>query len=380
MVPLPSSLDAALARARQLYERQAWQEAYDALGSVDRQSSLGLEDLWRLTWCSGMCGRESDMLAALERVYHLAGEAEPLVAARAAFWSGFRLLGMGEMSRASGWLTRAERSIALAGCACVEQGYLLLPEVRRLFQLADYDAAYDAARRAEQIGERFAERDLCVFARNLQGRVLLRQGALDAGLKLLDEVMLSVVAGELSPGVTGLIYCSAIDTCQSVYAIDRAREWTQALSRWCDAQPQMVNFTGACLVSRSEIMELGGQWPEALAEAGRAAQRFLDSFGPRATGEPRYRQAEIQRLRGELAAAEESYREAHQQGRDPQPGLALLRLAQGRPDAALAAIRRTANDATEPFKRARVLPALIEILLANSALESRSRSAAVVMS
>jgi DNA-binding NarL/FixJ family response regulator len=374
VVPSPNSPDAALVHARKLYGEQAWQEAIAALTDFDRQSPLGLEDLWRLTWCAGMCGREAEMLAALERIYHLAGDAEPLVAARAAFWAGFRLLGMGEMSRGSGWLTRAERSIAVAGCDCVEQGYLLLPEVRRLFQASDYVAAYDAARRAEQIGERFAERDLCVFARNLQGRVLLRQGALEAGLKLLDEVMLSVTAGELSPGITGLVYCSAIDTCQSVYALDRTREWTQSLSRWCDAQPQMVAFTGACLVSRAEIMEVGGQWPEALAEAGRAAQLFLDSFGPRATGEARYRQAEIQRLRGDLVAAEESYREAHQHGRDPQPGLALLRLAQGRPDAALSAIRRTASDAGEPFKRARVLPALIEILLANGALEE-ARSA-----
>jgi hypothetical protein len=228
VVPVQRSPEVAFAQARQLFQQNAWQEAYEALTTLDLQSPLGQEDLWRLTWCCAMGGRESGMLGALERIYHLAGEAQPLVAARAAFWAGFRLAGMGEMSRASGWLTRAERSIALAGCECVEQGYLLLPEVRRLFQAAEYAAAYDAARRAEQIGERFGELDLCAFARNLQGRVLLRQGALDAGLKLLDEVMLSVIAGELSPGITGLIYCSAIDTCQSVYALDRARVDTGA--------------------------------------------------------------------------------------------------------------------------------------------------------
>jgi DNA-binding NarL/FixJ family response regulator len=371
---LTSSPETTLARARQLYEQKAWHEAYEALTAADLQSPLALEDLWRLTWCCGMRGSESGMLTALERIYHLVVEGEPLVAARAAFWAGFRLAGMGEMSRASGWLTRAERLIAVAGCDCVEQGYLLVPEIRRLFQAGDYDAAYETARRAEQIGERFGELDLRVFARNLQGRVLLRQGSLTAGLKLLDEVMLSVTAGELSPGISGLVYCSAIDSCQSVYALDRAREWTQALSQWCDAQPQMVAFAGACLVSRAEIMEVAGQWPEALVEAGRAAQRFLSSLGPRATGEARYREAEILRLQGEIAAAEEGYREAHQQGRDPEPGLALLRLAQGRPDAALIAIRRTAGDAAEPFKRARLLPALVEILLANGAVEE-ARSA-----
>jgi DNA-binding NarL/FixJ family response regulator len=173
----------------------------------------------------------------------------------------------------------------------------------------------------------------------------------------------------------GLICCGAIDICQSVYALDRAREWTRALGTWCDGQPQLVTFTGACMVSRAEILEMAGDWPEALAEAGRAAQCYLDSLGARASAEARYRQGEILRLQGELSAAENFYAEASQHGWDPQPGLALLRLAQGRPDTALYAIRRASGDASEPFRRARLLPALVEILLANGAVsEARDAS------
>ncbi len=366
-----------MSQARESYARNAWQEAAEALLRAAETSPLLEEDRWRLAWSCGLGGRDSEMLRVLEGIYQLHAEAgKPQSAARAAFWLGFRLLGMGDFSSANGWLARAERMVERAGCECVEQGYLLLPEIRRQFTAGNYALAYDAAVRAERLGERFADADLRVFARNLQGRVLLRQGAFEAGLKLLDEAMLSVTQGELSPSICGLIYCSAIDTCQSAFALDRARQWTAALSRWCDAQPQLITFTGACMVSRAEILQVGGQWSEALAESERAIERYLATLGASATGEARYRQAEIQRLRGELVAAEESYREASRCGRDPQPGLALLRLAQGRADTALHAIRRAAGDVREPFRRAKLLPALIQILLANGAIEEARTASA----
>ena len=359
-----------LAAARQFYALKAWQQAHAAFTLVDTQQPLVREDLWRVTWCCGLIGREHQMVDTLERIYHASvAAADALGAARAAFWAGYRLIPMGEASRSGGWLARAERSITEAGCECVEQGYMLLPEMRRQFLAGEYAAAAASAQRAERIGEQFAELDLCVFARNFQGRLLLRVGQIEAGLKLLDEAMLAVRGGQLSPGLNGLIYCSAIDTCQSVYAIERAREWTQSLSHWCDTQPELVTFTGACLVSRAEILQLGGQWSQAALEAERAVQRYLGSVGARATGEARYRQAELQRLRGDFTAAEENYREASQQGRDPQPGLALLRLAQGKADQAASALRRAAGDAREPFQRAKLLPELVEVLLAAGATE-----------
>ena len=181
--------------------------------------------------------------------------------------------------------------------------------------------------------------------------------------------MVAVSTGELSPIVTGMLYCSVIEGCQQAYELRRAREWTAALSRWVEEQPQMVSFTGRCLVHRAEIMQVDGAWPEALQEARRARDRYAQDQNRVATGEAVYRQGEIHRLRGERAAAEQAYREASRCGWEPQPGLALLRLGQGDNEAAVATIRRVVDETTEPMRRAGLLPAYIEIMLAVGDLE-----------
>jgi DNA-binding CsgD family transcriptional regulator len=173
----------------------------------------------------------------------------------------------------------------------------------------------------------------------------------------------AAIASELSPIVTGLVYCGVIAYCQELYELRRAREWTDALTQWCKQQPDMVAHTGVCLVHRAEIMQLHGAWREALEEARRARQRCAQVNNQAATAQAFYQQAEVYRLQGEFAAAEEAYRDASRCGMEPQPGLALLRLAQGNRDAAAAAIRRVVGETTEPLKRARLLPAYVEIML-----------------
>jgi DNA-binding NarL/FixJ family response regulator len=180
----------------------------------------------------------------------------------------------------------------------------------------------------------------------------------------LDEAMVSVSTGELSPIASGIVYCGVILGCQAAYELRRALEWTAALSQWCEEQPDMVAFTGRCLVHRTEIMALRGAWDEALDEARRAGGRCLRGKNQRAAGEASYLQAEVHRLRGDFAAAEDAYREASQRGREPQPGLALLRLAQGQAGAAAASIRRVLAETTERPARAGLLPAAVEIMLA----------------
>ena len=152
-----------------------------------------------------------------------------------------------------------------------------------------------------QIGERFAEADLIAFGRNLQGRAWLADGQIDRGLALLDEAMVAATAGELSPVVTGIVYCSAIASCHRVFALDRVREWTAALSDWCEANPQLGMFTGHCLVHRAEVLEMSGSWPEAVDEARRAVQRCVRVVERDAAGRAHYQRAEIHRLRGELS-------------------------------------------------------------------------------
>ena len=353
---------------RDAYGRKAWEDAYTSLTRADETVPLAVADLERLAWSAGLTGRDKDFLRVLERIYHGHLEANASQrAARSAFWLGLRLLSLGEVSRATGWLGRAERLIADQDW--VERGYLLIPVIHRHLAAGDYEIACGTAANAIEIGERFGEADLIAFARCLLGRVLLRQQRIAAGLASLDDAMLAATTGELSPLIAGLIYCSAIDSCHEVFALGRCREWTSALAAWCAAQPQLVTFTGSCLVHRAEIMQLNGAWTDAIEEARRASTRFSSAIDPEAVAAAFYQQAEIHRLRGEFNAAENDYRSSTQFGGEPQPGLALLRMAQGRGDAALNTIRRSVGATTKQLTRVRLLPAYIEIALAADKVE-----------
>ena len=363
----PGTLDVAeaLARGRACYERREWNDAYEALSLADRCARLEADDLHRLAWSAGLTARDDEMLATQERVYQawLDG-GESLAAGRAAFWLGFRLLARGEPARASGWLSRAQRLIDAHAEDCVEQGYLLLPAAQKLLNAGEFAAADDCAGRAVQIGERFAESDLIAFGRNLQGRTCLVAGKIERGLAFLDEAMVAATSGELSPVVTGIVYCSSIAACHRVFELDRVREWTAALSSWCDANPQLGMFTGYCLVHRAEVLEMSGSWPQAVDEARRAVQRCVRAIERDAVGRAHYQEAEIHRLRGEFELAEAAYREATRSGFEPQPGLALLRLAQGDTDSAATASRRMVGATRDRLARTRFLPAHVEIMLA----------------
>lgn len=364
----------ALQRGRAAYERRAWAEAHRAFSAADRTAPLGPADLERLAISAYLIGRPVEFERGLERLHRLHLEAgDRARAARCAFWLGLSLLLRGEAARSGAWVARGQRLVGSRDCA--ERGLLLLPLAEQQLRDGKAAAAHDTGRTAALLGERFRDRDLTAAARHVQGRALIQQGQVPAGLRLLDEAMLAVVGGELSPIMTGLLYCSVIEACREVHAWSRAREWTAALSRWCEEHSQPVAFTGTCRVHRAEILQFHGAWADALAEAGRAGEP------PAADGEPGrplpaalYQQAEIHRLRGEFAEAEAAYRAASRLGHEPQPGLALLRLAQGRPDAARAALRRLVAATPDPLPRARLLPAHVEIMLAHEDLPEARRA------
>jgi DNA-binding CsgD family transcriptional regulator len=355
-----------LERGRASYAARAWMDAHESLSSADQAAPLGAEDLERLATSAYMVGREDDHVSGLERAHHAYLDAgETLRAVRCAFWMGINLLLRGEMARATGWLGRAQRLVEREERDCVERGYLMLPVVvQQVEGMGDGEAGYATATAMADIGERFGDADLTTLALHWQGLALVRQERIDEGLRRLDEAMVAITAGECSPILTGLVYCSVIDGCQQVYALRNAQEWTAALSRWCDEQPGMVAFTGRCLVHRAEIMELHGAWRDALDEAHKAERRFAEGMNQAAAAQAIYRQGEVHRLQGEFAEAEEAYRDASRLGWEPQPGLALLRLAQGNDGAAAAAIRRVAGETTDRLKRAGLLPAYVEITLA----------------
>lgn len=354
-----------LALGRQHSAKRAWADAFAALSAADRETPLGAGDLELLATSAYMTGRDGLYRETLDRAYQayvVAGETKRAV--RCAFWLGLAFLFAGELGQGSGWLATAQQMLDREQAECVESGYLMVPVAEKLHGAGDYAGALVAATEAAEIGERFADADLVSCARHLQGRALIGQGHVEKGLERLDQAMIAVTAGELGPIMTGLIYCSVIQACQQVYALARAWEWTSALTKWCDAQPQMAAFTSACLVHRAEIMQLRGAWPDAMAEARRAQARQSQGTEQASHAAAHYQQAEVHRLRGDYEAAEAAYRSASQQAHDPQPGLALLRLSQGRRETAAAAMRRAVGAATDPLKRARLLPAYLEILLA----------------
>lgn len=369
-------LSALIERGRSAYRERAWDDAFLALSDAHERTPLTVADLELLAWSAGLTGRQQSLLSYSEQLYEqFLAQGETLSAARWAFWTGFRLLGMRELARANGWLARAERLLEREPGSVME-GYMLLPSVRRNYMARAYEEALVLAQRAANIGDRHHDVDLATFARNLQGRALLRLGRIEEGLPLLDEAVIAADAGRLSPLITGLLYCSAIDSYHGIYALDRAREWNGALSRWCATQPQLVTFTGSCLVQRAELLELSGDWDEALAEARRVAERATLASGNEGANLALYRLGELYRLRGQLNAAEEAYRAASQLGVEPQPGLALLRLAQGKSEQALSSLRRLVASESDALERLRFLPSYIEILLVRSERDEATRAVA----
>jgi DNA-binding NarL/FixJ family response regulator len=365
-----------VSRGRDAFARRAWPEAFESLSRADQAAPLGAEELELLATSAYMLGRDDEHAGALERAHHAYLDAGDIPrAVYCVYWIGHNLMLRGEMGPATGWFGRGQRLLEREERDCASRGYLLIPTLVGHTIAGDHSAAYETAAEIAEIGTRFADRDLMAIGVHEQGHALVRQGRFDEGLRLVDEVMVAVTAGELSPIVTGIVYCNTIGFWQSVYELRRAREWTEALNRWCEQQPDMVAHTGVCLVHRAEIMQLQGAWDAALDEARRAGERFAHGvLNERVCGKAYYRQGEVHRLRGERSSAEESYREASRRGYEPQPGLALLRLAEGKADAASSAIRRVLDEASQPRTRAVLLPAYVEIMLAGGEVEEARRA------
>ena len=360
----PGEAASALERGRDAYASRAWGDARALLQQADAAEPLAPSDLALLATASYMLGHDEEWVAAHERAHHLHLDADEIEqAARAAFWIGMTFALRGDLGPAEGWLGRAQRLLDEAGADCAERGFLLIAYGHALLSAGDAAAAGKAGAEAGAIARRFGDRDLFAFAVLLEGQAALYEARVSDGLPLLDEAMVAVTTEDLSPVVSGISYCGVILACQEVFELRRAREWTLALQRWWEQQPDMVAFTGRCLIHRAEILQLGGSWEDALEEARRACRRFVETGNP-TTGLALYREAELLRLRGDLEGAESAYRAASRAGWEPQPGLAQLRLAQGRIDAAVAAVRRATAESAKPLRRAVLLPAYVEIMLA----------------
>ena len=258
---------------------------------------------------------------------------------------------------------------------CVERGYALIPQAIASVEAGDVDRARPLFTEAVTIGTTFGDPTLVALGNVGLGHVYLFSGEVERGLALFDDVMVSITAHEVKPHITGTIYCATIIACQEVFDVRRAHEFTRALSRWCEGQQGLVPFRGQCLVHRAELMQMQGNWPDALSEVEQARQALSEPQPQPALGMAYYEEGELRRLRGEFAQADTAFRQAHQLGHPPQPGLALLWLQQGKTDVAASAIQSSLEDAESPTRRARLLPASVEILLATQAVDAARASA-----
>lgn len=371
--------DDARERGRVAHRRREWASAYEQLTAADRESPLDPDDLELWVTAAYLTGHDDvgDDLSA--RACRECAGGDPARAARHAFRLAILLLLRGEAARSGGWLTRGRRLLDEWGGECAERGYLLVPAALQHLEDGDAAAAEAASAEAAAIGDRFGDPDLVALGRLGVGQARVAAGRTAPALALLDEVMVAVTSDEVSPIFAGIVYCAVIETCQEAFDLGRAQEWTTALTRWCEAQPDLVPYRGQCLVHRSEIMLVHGAWPDALDEARRACASLA---GHPAAGAAFYQLAEVHRLRGEFDRAEEAYRQASRWIPEPQPGLALLRMAQGQVDAAAAMLRR-ALDGTARFEalrqdarlkpapaavRSRLLAAHVEVMIATGDL------------
>ena len=364
----------SLGRARQAFARRAWEESYRLLERVDREAPLDPEDLERLATAAYLMGRDAESEALRARAHQICldrGDHEG--AARAASWLAFGLLQRGAIAPASGWYARAERLLDEAQLDSVVRGYLLIPSAIQRIVQGDPAAGLAAFTQAAEIARRFGDRDLASLACSGRGRALIRLGDVAGGTALLDEAMVAVIAGDVTPILAGDIYCIVLEACQETFDVRRAYEWTTSLADWCAAQPDLVRYRGECLLYRAEVLQRRGKWQDAAQDAQDASE--LLASRP-ALGAAFYRIGEIHRLRGEFAKAEAAYTRANERGRKPQPGLSLLRLAQGQTDAAATSIRGVLHDTRVRAARAGMLAAAVEILLAAGDLENARAAAA----
>lgn len=351
-----------LARGREARGRHAWREAYELLNQADASEQLCADDLAGLSEAAWWIGQIDDCMSARERAYTaFLDEGKPQLAAVTALSLSHDYSGKLAHSIARGWYGRAERLLETEEESSAH-GYLAWMRTHALMEAGDLDGALQQAELALGLGMRFGDRDLQAYGLLQKGRTLVAQGRVTKGLALLDEATVAAVSGELGPLASGIIYCLAIHTTTQLADYGRAGEWTEAAKRWCERQ-SISGFPGVCRVHRAEIVRLRGSWVEAEQEL-RSALHELQNFNLEFVAEGLYEIGEIRLRMGDLAAAEDAFRQAHELGREPEPGLSMLRLAQGNTRSAQASINRAAaEESLDDLRRTRLLPAQVEIAL-----------------
>lgn len=362
------AIDQPLQEARDAVARHAWVEALEGFRASDPNGGLEPADLEGLAEAAWWTGDLATCIAARERAFAAHREAgDGVAAARVALELAHDYNQRGLGSMVAGWMSRAERILELEP-ESPQHGYFARMKAGGALSAGDLDGAIEFAQQTHDIGKRLADRNLLALGIHDKARALIRKGQVDEGLALMDEAMVAAVSGDLEPYPTGVIYCNAINICKDLADYGRAGQWTDAANRWCERQA-ISGFPGTCRVRKAEIVRLRGGWGEAEREARLATEELRD-WWLEAAGWGFYEIGEIRLRMGDLSAAEDAFRQANEQGQDPQPGLALLRLAQGKTEAAVSGVGRTLDETEDRLQRTRILPASVQIAVAAGDLDA----------
>ncbi len=365
----------SLDQGRAAFANRAWVQARDLLAAADGESALEGEFLCMLAVAAQLAGDDALSDTARQRLFHRCrDDGDDAGAVRVAFFLGMGLMTRGQQAQAGAWIGRASELAETLDPECAERGYVMVPHALRLLGSGDAPAALVLFEEVLAIGTACADTDLATLGRLGGGQARLNLGRIQEGLVVLDRAMIAVTTDEVSPIIAGIVYCAVVEACHDIGDLGRAREWTRALSAWCDSQPDLVPFRGRCLVHRSEILQLDGSWGQASAEAVRACALLSDPPGQPPLGAALYQLAELQRLHGDVESADETYRRASEYGREPQPGLALLRLANGDPSTAAGTLVRVLGEGLLAGQRPAMLAAHVEVAIAAGRHDDARRS------
>jgi DNA-binding NarL/FixJ family response regulator len=360
-------------RARDAAATGAWAAVYECLHALD-VATLTADDLDLAATAAWWLIRLEESVGLRQRSYAAfvdAGDDRRASFCAWYLWFDYRFKGDGAI--ASGWLTRAGRHVA-DDPECAEAAFVLLARTETARTAGDVETAQRLAAEALELGLRLRNTDVVAMATTSLGECAIAQGRVAEGVAHLDDAMCSVVAGELTPLFTGLVYCGVLTACFAIADLRRASEWTAAAVAWCDSLPSGSPYHGICRVHRVEVTTLHGAWDQAEADAVRASEELL-ALEPGAAGEAFYAIGEVRRRRGDLEGAEAAFVRAHELGRNPQPGLSLLRLCQERLDDASALLQLRADALAEgPLARAIAYAAQVDVALATGDLDAARRA------
>ncbi|HEY9495542.1 MAG TPA: response regulator transcription factor [Intrasporangium sp.] len=363
-----------LEAGRKCYARRDWEAAREHLTRAD-PATLGVDDLRALGSAAYLSGDRESAIRALQAAHSLnVASGNRVEAARDADELAMLFTVTGEPAVGAGWVARAQRLAEGEPEDAAVRGHLLIHDMFRLLFSGDFAGMHAICERIEAIGRGTGDADLVAFALSSSGRALLYLGRVPEGLSRLDEAMVALATGEISPIMAGHVYCAMIEGCQEIADYHRMAEWTGVLTRWCEDQTGLVPFTGQCAVHRGQILRAHGSFHDALEELALAAERYAANGMDPAAGLALYERGEVLRTLGDLDAAEAAYDAAAGWGHEPQPGLSLLWLARGRTNAAVASVRRLLDEAHDPVMRSRRLGSAVDVFVAAGELDEAERA------